>query len=94
MYMDNSSMNFNENTTIRNNTAELGGGIHLDRSTLCINGSGVVKKFNNFALYYGGGLFGRRISLSLAGNNTFLANLAWEGGGYMPQPTVLLVLVE
>lgn len=77
--MDSSSVNFNGNIIIRNNHVELGGVIYLDRSTLCINGSGVVK--NNFALYYGGGIFGRRISLSLAGNNTFLANSAWEGGG-------------
>lgn len=47
--MDSSSVNFNGNIIIRNNHAELGGVIYLDRSTLCINGSGVVK--NNFALY-------------------------------------------
>ena len=89
VYADSSTLNFRGNIIIRKNTAQVGGGVYSDNNTFNMDGH-VVER--NVATYYGGGIYTRRSSLTVAGNNTFVANTAGEGGGMYATANTTVVL--
>ena len=89
IYADSSKLNFSGNITIRTNTAQLGGGIYSDNNTFIMDGH-IFER--NVAAYYGGGIYTRRSSLTVTGNNKFVANTAGEGGGMYATANTILTL--
>ena len=76
-----------QNIRFENGTADFGGAIEADDST--IDFAGINYFEGNSAAVAGGGIFAVGSNLTFHGNTTFINNYAWYGGGvYMVESTV------
>ena len=76
-----------QNIRFENGTADYGGAIEAEDST--IDFAGINYFEGNSAAWVGGGIFAGGNNLTFHGNTTFINNYAWYGGGvYMVESTV------
>ena len=85
-HLNNSQAIF-QNIRVENVTADYGGAIEADDST--IDFAGINYFEGNSATWFGGGIYAGGSNLTFHGNTTFINNYAWFGGGvYMVESTV------